>query len=83
MGERTLENFWAMFNRKWYVVQKATDEETPDELRNRNVKEATVINFYVIKRIQPFQTPEYNHSATQKLTKNVEKGTQMAMQSPQ
>ena len=63
VGERTLENFfWAMFNRKWYVVQKATDEETPDELRNRKVNEATVVKFlcdetYSIvpnTRIQPF-----------------------------
>ena len=59
---RTLDNFGAMFNRKWYVVQKATDEETLDELRNRNVKEATEVKFLCDKtyptvpntRIQPF-----------------------------
>ena len=61
-GENSREFFWAMFNRKWYVVQKATDEETPDELRNRKVNEATVVKFlcdetYSIvpnTRIQPF-----------------------------
>ena len=37
-GENSVDYFWAMYNRKWYVVQKATDEETPDELRNKNLK---------------------------------------------
>ena len=31
-GENSVDYFWAMYNRKWYVIQKATDEETPDEL---------------------------------------------------
>ena len=55
-----------MFNRKWYVVKKATDEETPDELRNRKVKEATVVKFLCDEtystvpntRIQPFGNTE-------------------------
>ena len=37
-------------NRKWHVVQKATDEETPDELRNKKVKEATVVKFSCDKK---------------------------------
>ena len=63
-GENSVDYFWAMHNRKWYVVQKATDEETPDELRNKRVKEATMVQFLCYKtyaaipntRIQPFGT---------------------------
>ena len=55
-----------MYNRKWYVVQKATDEETPDELRNKRIKEETVVKFMGDKtysaipntRIQPFNPIE-------------------------
>ena len=83
VGERTLENFLGNVHRKWYFVQKATDEETPDELRNRKVNEATVVKFlcdetYSIvpnTRIQPFGNIEIDEKRG--------KGTQMTMQSPQ
>ena len=65
-GGENSRDFLGMFYRKWYVVQKATDEETPDELRNRNVKEITVVKFLCDKtyltvpktRIQPFGNTE-------------------------
>ena len=55
-----------MYNRKWYVVQKATDEETPNEIRNKRIKDTTVVKFMCDEtysaipntRIQPFGTTE-------------------------
>ena len=66
VGERTRKIFWAMYNRKWYVVQKATDEETPNEIRNKRIKDTTVVKFMCDEtysaipntRIQPFGTTE-------------------------
>ena len=82
-GENSVNYFWAMYNRKWYVVQKATDEETPDELRNKKVKEATVVKFLYDKtystipnaKIQPFGNTEIDEK------RGI--GIQKAMQSPQ
>ena len=66
-----------MYNRKWYVVQKATAEETPDKLRNKRVQEATVVKFLCDKtysaipniRIQPFGTTEIDEKRGKRDTK--------------
>ena len=76
-GENSIEYFWAMYNRKWYVVKKATDEEIPDELRNKKVNEATIVKFLCDKtysaipntRIQPFGTTEIDEKRGKRDTK--------------
>lgn len=35
VGERDQKNFWAMLSTKWYVAQKAKDEETPNEIKKK------------------------------------------------
>ena len=55
-----------MYNRKWYVVQKAKDEEIPNDIKIKRTKDATIVKFICDEtysaiqntRIQPFGTTE-------------------------
>ena len=62
--------------------QKAIDEETPDEIRNKRIKEETMVKIICGKTYSAIQTLKFNHSTPQKSMKKEKKEMQRAMQSP-
>ena len=65
-GDNSRKFFWAMFNRKWYVVQKPDHEEIPKEIKVKRTNDATIVKFMCDQtygaipnnRIQPFGATE-------------------------
>ena len=68
-GERTRKNILGNLQSKMVCCKKAIDEETPDEIRNKRIKEETMIKLICDKTYSAIQTPNFNLSTPQKLMK--------------